>query len=491
MLTARQQELIERGLHAEYLALALEECGDLELAVMAADMALAETTPPPEEEPPIPAETIAMPGEDGGTGSGAATGPGDFAPEPRPPVIRDKAKRGSRGGKRGKGRKLSRGLRLKAKWKKIAKEMDAAFGSAVLDTPVKIEEDSFAVDDNPSSSHVGLIADGVQLPEAICVPTGYGRLRSVLVGIPDNDVLPRWYPMFDNSEGNEVGGPETAGLTKAQFSPPHFAGCVRQLDAFCELLEAEGVQVFRAPLTPLSLAQAEPVGLGATWAREEFTVIGNNLIVNQPRAPHRHKELTALATFFVALKQHFPSLAIHRPPAPLDWDKNTDWENDPRCFIEGGDIFHLDETNVLVTLSYLATSGAGFRWLADILEPQGYRVWPAYTKRDENDWEHGDYCFLPIRPGLAIAYLPAFVDGLPPSPCLDWTIVPVTLDEANDQFQTNGMILRENVVCLPSGSRRLVRALEKKGVDVIEVECADLLYWQGGLRCATSALWRE
>lgn len=341
------------------------------------------------------------------------------------------------------------------------------------------------------SSHVGLVANGDVLPEKIEKRVAWDRARAVLVGIPDHDVLPEWYPMWDSELGNEVGGPETAGQTKAENNPRRFAGCVRQLDAFCEMLEKEGVGVYRAPLTALDYAKAAPVGLGATWAREEISVIGTNVIVNQPRAPHRHKELLALAGFLIAINKRFPDVKILQPPMPDNWDRNTDWENDPRAFLEGGDLFLVGEKDVLVTMSYLATSGAGFRWLADLLEPQGYRVWPAYLNRDANDWEHGDYCFCPIREGLCLAYLPAFKDGLLPSPVLDWTVIPLTLQEANEQFQTNGFVVRENVLALPKGSSRVVKALEKKGVDVIEVECDDVTFYQGGLRCATAPLWRE
>jgi N-dimethylarginine dimethylaminohydrolase len=337
-------------------------------------------------------------------------------------------------------------------------------------------------------SPTGILADGKKLPDKIKVVHTLGKLRAVLLGVCDNDVLPAWYPTPDGSMGNEVDGPP--GQTKAEFSPYHFTRCRNQLNKFASLLEDEGIEVYRAPLTPLDIGKSDPVGLGATWAREEITVIGNNVIVNQTRTPHRRKELMALESFLSAIKSKFPDVNVVSPPA-TDWARNTDWQNDPRPFLEGGDIFHVGDKDILVTMSYLATSPTGFRWLADLLEPQGFNVWPAYLKSDENDWEHGDYVFMPIREGLVAAYLPAFVDGLCPSPCLDWTVVPLTLQEVNEKFQANGIVIRPNVVMIPEGVPRVVRALEKKGVDVIEVPCNDVTYWQGGPRCATVALWYE
>lgn len=339
-------------------------------------------------------------------------------------------------------------------------------------------------------SFSGQTANGLTSPGFVGVENPFITLRAVLLGIPDHDVLPPWYPDWQDRLGNEVAGPSTAGQTKAAYDPLRFAGCVRQLDGFADLLVSEGVEVFRPSLTPLEIGMADPVGLGATWAREQITVIGNNVIVNQPRAPHRHKELIALAPFLMGLKKRFTHITIHAPPAVEDWSRNIDWQHDPRCFVEGGDIFPCGDRDVLVTMSYLATSPSGFRWLCDILEPQGYRVWPAYLSH-EHEWEHGDYCFLPIREGVALAYLPAFVDGLPPSPVMDWDIVPLTLYEANEQFQANGLVLGPNKVCLPAGSSRVVKALDKKGVQVIEVPCDDVSFWQGALRCATTELWRD
>ncbi len=322
------------------------------------------------------------------------------------------------------------------------------------------------------------------LPEKINV-TGLGKLRAVVVGRLDNDVLPARYPSFNPSDSNEVDDPSAAGKTKRDYNPTMFDRAIEQTEALCALLEKEGVQVFRPPLVPLEVAQADPVGLGSEWAREIFTVFGNRLVVNQPRTPHRNKDHTALDPFFMALAQAGKSTIHSLPPCSLDI--NNDWINDPRPFLEGGDIFRLG-ADVIVTMSYLASSPTGFRWLVDLLEPDGITVWPAYIT---GDFEHGDYVFYTPREGLCVAYLDGFVDGLLPSPCLDWDCVALTRDEANERFAANGLVLRENVLLMTEGCPRVVRALEKKGVEVIQIPFDGPQYWQGGIRCATSELWRE
>lgn len=325
---------------------------------------------------------------------------------------------------------------------------------------------------------------GDGLPEKIGVFRDWDRLRAVVVGRLDNDVLPAWYPSFDDPDGNEVAGPETAGTTKKKFNPEMFDRAVEQTEWLCELLEKEGVEVVRPPLVPAADAQAPPVGLTAEWPREQFTVFGDRIVVNQPRAAHRNKEHAALEPLFAALERAGRAKIVRLPPT--DWQRRDDaLEADQRPFLEGGDVFRLGK-DVVVTMSYLATSPVGFRWLADTLAPE-FDVWPAYLKPA---WEHGDYIFMPLRDGLCIAYLDGFVDGLLPSPCTDWDCVALTRAEANDGFAANGLVLGENRMLLPKGNPRVRRALNKKGVEVVEVAFDGPMYWQGGIDCATSELWR-
>lgn len=344
---------------------------------------------------------------------------------------------------------------------------------------------------NAPPAALSIEATSDSLPHRINVPHHCTALKAVIVGRSDNDVLPAWYPSFMDPDGNEVAGPDTAGMTKAEYNPSMAARAVRQTDALCELLEREGVKVYRPPLIPIEVAKADipgvpdSVGLGAAWVRECITVIGNRVVVNQPRAPFRNKDSQALEPFLAALTAARRA-SVHRLPAcPLD--RNDDWEHDLRPFLEGGDVFHLGK-DVLVTMSYLATSPTGFRWLADLLEPDGIQCWLGLMTRE---WEHGDYIFMPVREGLCVAYVQGFTDGILPAPCTDWDCIPLTRDEANSGFAANGIVLRENVVLLPAGNKRVVRALGKKGVDTIEVPYDGVYYWQGAIDCTTAGLWRE
>lgn len=113
---------------------------------------------------------------------------------------------------------------------------------------------------------------------------------------------------------------------------------------------------------------------------------------------------------------------------------------------------------------------------------------PAYMTKE---WEHGDYVFYTVREGLCLAYLDAFLDKQPPAPFMDWDLITLTKAEANDGFATNGLVLRENVMLMVAGNSRVNRQLRKRGVEVIEVPFDGPCYWQGGIRCSTTELWRD
>jgi N-dimethylarginine dimethylaminohydrolase len=307
----------------------------------------------------------------------------------------------------------------------------------------------------------------------IQIDNDFGELKTIVVGRLDNDVLPVWYPNFDGKDGNEVLGPP--GTTKQNFNAKMYEKAIKQTDKLCKLLEKEDVKVIRPDL--LESGQESPVGLTAEWPREAFSVFGKRIVAHQTRTPHRNKDWIALEKLFVGKE-------VLRVPA-CDYERrDNDLVNDPRPFLEGGDIFRLNDF-VIVTMSYMASSPTGYRWLSDTLCCD---VWPAYLTED---WEHGDYVFMPIREGLCVAYLDAFVDKLLPTPITDWDVIALTKEEANEKFAANGIILRENVVLLPKGNDRVVKALEKKGVDTIEVPFDGPMYWQGGIDCATNELLRK
>jgi glycine amidinotransferase len=438
----------------QLLIACLEECGDdVEAAFSAAEYILA--TYPEETSIDKPGDGIPVDQamsleeeeeeEEEETGA-ASSGALDTAKEPKATTRVEKR------------RNLFRKLRVRRRWRPR---------KPILSTMVaRVPRQEPAV----RATSVPLALDG---PARVHVASDFDRLRAVVVGRLDNDVLPVWYPNFEGLDGNEVLGPP--GMTKREYNPAMFERAIEQTEGLCRILEREGVFVYRPEL--LDSGREEPVGLSAEWPREVFTVYGDRAVVNQPRAPHRRKDWAGCVSVFQGAE-------LLRPPK-CDASRDNDLVNDPRLFIEGGDVFRLGH-DVLITVSYMATSPAGFRWLVDSLPD--FEFWPAYLTED---WEHGDYVFMPVRPGLCVAYVEGFKDGLLPSPVTDWDVVRLTREEADDKFAANGIVLRENTVILPAGNSRVVRALEKRGVDVLEVPFDGPCYWQGGIDCATNEVWRE
>ncbi len=402
---------------------------------------------------------------------------------------------------RGKKRKLGKGLRQSKKWWSLYEPGGASSAnlSTTEETPdppaistgnvvpaVPTSDNERKSVSGGDKSVVGLSATASNAPTEIGVANGWGPLKAVVVGIPDNDVLPVYYPNKDNKDGNELDlDASRAGLLKREAAPEKFKKCVEQMDAFCELLEKEGVQVFRPPLTPVEIGKDQPVGLAASWVREAFTVFGKTIVQNQTRAPHRRKELAALTPFLERIARTVPGAKLLRLP-PVSDARFPDWEHDNRPFLEGGDIRRLGK-DVIVGMSYLASSPTGFRWLANALEPEGWEVHPAYLTMD---WLHLDYALATVKEGLCLAYLPAFKDKLLPSPITDWDVVELTKDETNKRMCGNTLALRPGTVMVPNCSRRLMRLLERKNLDVIDVEYDAVTFFQGGLDCSTNELLR-
>lgn len=311
-------------------------------------------------------------------------------------------------------------------------------------------------------------------PEKFEVQHDWDELEAIVVGRIENDTFPPdpWQPSVE-------GLPKEGNIRYADFAPDEWALAVKNLNNLVEILEKEGVEVYRPPLVSVHDAMRFPVGLTQVYVREAFTVIGTTVVPGQSRTPYRRKESLAVEELFAG------SADILRLPSTRN-DKDDSPPDDPEPYIEGGDIYRLGK-DVLITISGLASSPAGVSFLSKALADKGLTVWPAYIKQP---FEHGDYILMLVREGLCIAHRRGFIDGLLPSPILDWDCVEITEEEADPGMAANGIVLRENVVLLPTGNKRVVRALEKKGVDVIEVPFDGVEFFQGSIDCATSEVRR-
>lgn len=315
---------------------------------------------------------------------------------------------------------------------------------------------------------------------SIGVHRDWDALRVVVVGRSDNDVISEWVPSFEEGLHNEAGDPKATGKTKLQWKPDVQRRAMEQQDALANILQVENVEVVRPQLVPLETAMADPIGLCQAFYRDAFVVIGNKLIVGQLRSDP-NKNMLGLEAWLSSLS----GSEVHWLP-PCSMERNPNWEADDRPFLDGSDVFNLGK-DVLVTMSYLATSPAGYRWLADLLEPDGYDVWPAYLTQD---WMHGDYVLFLVRQGLCVAHLAGFKDGILPSPITDWECIDITRKEA-ERYAANSLQVREDLVIMSEGTQRVVKELEKRGVNVVEVPFDGPCYWSGGVHCSTADVLRE
>jgi N-dimethylarginine dimethylaminohydrolase len=98
-------------------------------------------------------------------------------------------------------------------------------------------------------------------------------------------------------------------------------------------------------------------------------------------------------------------------------------------------------------------------------------------------WLHllGVMCLL--REGLAMAYLPA-LGGRLPDPIADWEVLEITEDEAR-MLATVGMNLDARRHLIDARLERVIGELDRRGVQPIPIDVADLSVWGGAVRCVT------
>lgn len=116
-------------------------------------------------------------------------------------------------------------------------------------------------------------------------------------------------------------------------------------------------------------------------------------------------------------------------------------------------------------------------WLKRYLRPHGYRVHHVELR---GDYLHllGVLCL--IREGLAMAYMPALGNALP-EPIKDWEVIQLTLEETL-ALGTVGMHLDEKTHMIDRRHRRLVRELERRNIDCVEMPVDYLACWGGAVR---------
>jgi N-dimethylarginine dimethylaminohydrolase len=222
-----------------------------------------------------------------------------------------------------------------------------------------------------------------------------------------------------------------------------------------------------------------------TYTRDTATITPNGYILTRMKNPMRKGESRVVEAALHKLS--LPALMRVKPPAT----------------IEGGDLIFLDEETLIVGVGN-RTNQEAIRQLAGVGKRSGQLrsllVIPLPS------WVlHLDGTMMPLDRDLAIVHLRSLQRpgnllenvSLKKSVNLpkflrerEINLVEVT-DYERQKRATNVIPLRPRKAIAYNGNARVRRELIKNGVDLIEIEGAELIRGSGGPRCMTAAIFRE
>jgi N-dimethylarginine dimethylaminohydrolase len=300
----------------------------------------------------------------------------------------------------------------------------------------------------------------------------YGRLRTVLMHRPDKEldaIGPKTYKRFLFSDA----------IDPDQFRRDH--------ERFVEALRSEGVNV--ALITELLHDQPELLSEterlpNLVYTRDTVTVTSGGYILTRMKNPVRRKETTVVEA--ALRKLSIPPLLKTQAPAT----------------IEGGDMIFLDEETLLLGIGN-RTNVRGLREVVKTGKELGLRSLIAVPL--PSTVIHLDGTMMPIDRDLAIVHLrslqtPArlFEDGRPSKKmwltrflrARGMNLIEVT-DYERQRRATNVIPIESRKAIAYGGNARVRRELADNGVDLIEIDGAELIRGSGGPRCMTAAVLRE
>ncbi|MFG0252298.1 MAG: dimethylarginine dimethylaminohydrolase family protein [Phycisphaerales bacterium JB038] len=277
-----------------------------------------------------------------------------------------------------------------------------------------------------------------------------GRLQSVVIGYPDNFVLPE--PINPKHEIYHADHPDAPTAEKL----------IPEFREFQSALESCGVEVFIPDPVEGVPDQLTPRDIGF--------VMGDTFVLAAMSQASRKREWTGIKKVL----DEIPAEKILRVPSDVS--------------VEGGDII-LDRGTLFIGLSE-RTSIEGAEWMREQYAWR-YRVQlvPLKELHHEEDILHMDCTFLPVGAHHCLIY----PDGFHQMPkCIehDYEWIEITREE---QFElaTNVLSVSPTEVISRQGSERVNAKLREAGFTVIEVPFDEAPKGGGSFRCASLPLWRD
>jgi N-dimethylarginine dimethylaminohydrolase len=316
----------------------------------------------------------------------------------------------------------------------------------------------------------------------------YGKLREVIVGIPDDLTLPPFSKELSHYNDELRAVLDDTGnqpLSIKKHFPERWERTRAQMEGIAKTFEDNDIIVHRVrPYSDDEKVYLDHLQQGHSllYSADPVFVIGNHYLEINIRRAYRRKEVFPIREIVQPMIEADPDAHYVAMPPAQPWTPSGEG---PGPFLEGGDIL-IQGMDIIVGMGNLCSNQNGINWLTRYIEPYGYTVHPMPIK---GDILHtlGVICLL--REGLCMAYLPALENGLP-DPIKDWDVIELTHSEM-EAHATVGVSLDDARYMINPRHNRVMDELYKHGIEPISTPCDDIGFWGGAIRCITLPLKRD
>ncbi|MDO8310054.1 MAG: arginine deiminase family protein [Actinomycetota bacterium] len=165
---------------------------------------------------------------------------------------------------------------------------------------------------------------------------------------------------------------------------------------------------------------------------------------------------------------------------------------------EGGAFTRMADDFIVAMLSQ-DCNAEGLEQVRPVLERAGYRVWVARSPGPLHHyhpeifgWMHADMWVAPLDRRLALVYPPwCDFETLRYLHSIGYELIEADRAEMESVAAANLITIEPRLVVMSSGAPRTREALQRHGVEVIEVPYDEVIKYGGGIRCTTMQLLRD
>ena len=316
----------------------------------------------------------------------------------------------------------------------------------------------------------------------------YGTLREVIVGSVQDLTLPPFsedLSHYNDELRSVLAVTGNKPLVVREHFPERWEKTCEQIEGIARNYEDNGVTVHR--LRPYMEQEKSYLdflqpGYSQLYPADPVFVIGPHFLEVNIRRAYRRKEVFPIRDIVLPLIEGDPDAHHIAMPPAQPWSPSGQGSGP---FLEGGDIL-IQGKDLIVGMGSLCSNQAGIDWLTRYIEPYEYRVHPLPIK---GAILHALGIICLLREGLAMAYLPALAEGLPP-PLKDWDVIELTHEEM-EAHATVGVSLDEKRYMIDPGHNRVMDELARHGIEPVPTPCDAIGYWGGAIRCVTLPLKRD